>query len=76
MLVGTGMQGSNAYFVRADLVTEKLLRLSENKISFTENRRESLNKSGDLTYLRGADKIKEIQGMPVLNIENGNIEYL
>ena len=76
LLVGTGMQGGNAYFVRTDLLTKKLLRFSENKMNFTAHWRESLNQSGDLSYLRGADRIKEIQDMPVLNIQTGNIEYL
>ena len=70
-LVGTGMVGNNAYFVRNDLMTEKLSMLSENAINFNGYCRESRDVDGRLNYLRGDARLQEIKGLPVLNVLTG-----
>ena len=64
-LIGTGMTGGNAYFVRSDLMTERLSTLAENAINFNGNCRESRDKDGNLNFLRDEDRVNEIKGLPV-----------
>ena len=70
------MMGGNAYFVRNDLITEKLLKLSKNSICFNGYVRESRDIKGKLNYLRGKQRVSEIKGLPVLNVLTGNEEIL
>jgi len=76
ILVGTGMTGGNAYFVRNDLMTEKLALLSKNAINFNGFCREIRDKEGNLSFLRGVDRINEIKGLQVLNVITGLTETL
>ncbi|MDU8945547.1 hypothetical protein [Ovoidimarina sediminis] len=75
-LVGTGMTGNNAYFVRNDLITDKLSQLTRNTINFNGFCRESRDKDGKLNFLRGEDRLNEIKGLPVLNVLTGTEETL
>ena len=75
-LIGTGMTGGNAYFVKNDLITEKLSKLAINAINFNGHCRESRDVYGKLNYLRGEDRLKEIKGLPVLNVLTGTDEFL
>ena len=75
-LVGTGMTGGNAYFVRNDLMTEKLALFSSNAVNFNGLCRESRDREGNLSFLRGEDRINEIKGLQVLNIFTGLEERL
>ena len=75
-LVGTGMTGGNAYFVRNDLMTEKLELFSSNAVNFNGLCRESRDREGNLSFLRGVDRINEIKGLQVLNVITGLTETL
>lgn len=75
-LVGTGVMGCNAYFVRNNLMTDKLFTLSENPMRFNGHFRESRDENGKLSLLRGEERLGAIKGLPVLNVLNGNIEDL
>jgi hypothetical protein len=75
-LVGTNSIGSNAFFVRDDLMTDKLECLSAADAYFPCNVRESRDPSGRLTYLTGNDRLKLLQGLPVINVETGEVEAL
>ncbi|PKR47895.1 hypothetical protein [Thalassospira povalilytica] len=75
-LIGTGAMGGNAYFVRKDLVNAKLEKLSQNPIHFNGNCRESVDQNGNLTFLRGEERLKAIRGMPVVNVITGKSEAL
>lgn len=70
-LVGTGMMGNNAYFVRDDLMTDKLSMLSKNAINFNGYCREGRDINGRLNYLRGDARLQEIRGLPVINVLTG-----
>ena len=70
------MTGGNAYFVRNDLMTEKLSSLAKNAINFNGFCRESRDKDGNLSFLRGEDRLNEIKGLPVLNVVTGLEESL
>jgi len=75
-LVGTGMQGGNAYFVKNSLMTDRLKMLAKKPFCFNFNWRESRDVDGNLNFLRGEHRYKEIKGMKVLNVETGNLEEL
>lgn len=75
-LVGTNSAGCNAFYVRNDLLSPKLEALSVER-GYTESRyRESRDSSGRLTYVSGADRLRLIAGMPVINVETGAAEVL
>lgn len=76
VLVGTGMAGGNAYFVRNDLMTERLSNLAKNAINFNGHCRESRDKDGNLNLLRSEDRLSKIKGLPVLNVLTGLEETL
>ena len=75
-LIGTGMTGGNAYFVRNDLMTEKLSLLAKHAINFNGFCRECRDREGNLSFLRGEDRINEIRGLQVLNVKTGLAETL
>ena len=75
-LVGTGMQGGNAYFVKDTLMTDHLKILAKKPFCFNFNWRESRDVNGKLNFLRGDLRYKEIKGMEVMNIDTGNLEEL
>ncbi|BBX09182.1 hypothetical protein [Mycolicibacterium aichiense] len=73
--VGSNSAGNNAYFVRSDLQhgLEPLTAAGgyvESK--FTESR----NGKGELTYLRGEQRLASIRGLPVINTRTGVEEQL
>jgi hypothetical protein len=75
-LVGTNSAGCNAFYVRNDLVTDKLQVLSAEQ-AYTESAyRESRDAAGNLTYASGPDRLKAIAGLPVINVETGAEEVL
>lgn len=75
-LVGTGMMGINAYFIRNDLMTDNLYKLANNPINFNGHFRESRDTNGKLNYLRNDEITNEIKGLPVLNVLTGTEEKL
>jgi hypothetical protein len=75
-LVGCNLAGNNAYFIRKDLLNEKVKELPINK-AYRENKlRESRNKDFSLSYLSGTERYEMIKGLEVLNIEINKIEEL
>jgi len=67
--VGSNSTGSNAFFVRNDL--RHGLRKFSAVDGYIESKvRESRNKSGDLTFLTGAERLRLIKDMPVYDIDN------
>lgn len=75
-LVGTGMLGGNAFFVKNELLTDRLKALAKDPYCFNFNFRESRDADGNLSFLRGAQRYDAIQGMAVLNVETGTLELL
>lgn len=74
--IGSNQAGNNAYFVQ-----RKHLNSSVREISLREGYREakfreSRNESGELTYLRSAQRLEAIRGLPVINSETGGLEKL
>jgi hypothetical protein len=75
-LVGTNSTGSNAFYVRNDLLTDELEVFSSEEAYFPSKFRESRDTRGDLTYVTGNDRLKLIQGLPVFNVETSTSEVL
>jgi hypothetical protein len=73
-LVGTNSASCNAFFVRDDLLNEKIPVLEVQAAFSVSNTRESRNDQDELSYLSGEDRLVAIQGLPVLNIESGLVE--
>ena len=75
-LVGTNSSGCNAFFVRDDLLNGKLPALSAEQAYLTSKIRQSKDKKGNLSHLTGNDRLKEMSGLAVVNVETGAIEEL
>jgi hypothetical protein len=75
-LVGTNSAGNNAFYVRNDLMNDKLESLSVERAYTASAYRESRDASGRLTHLGGEDRLRAITGMPVINVETGAAEVL
>jgi hypothetical protein len=74
--VGSNSAGNNAYFVRVDLLNEDIKEVSIEQGYRMSKFRESRNQEGDLTYLAGEDRLRQISGLPVVNVETDEIENL
>jgi len=75
-LVGCSLAGNNAYFIRKDLLNEKVKELSIKKAFKESQFRESRNKDYSLSFLSGNDRLQIIKGLEVLNIETKQLEKL
>jgi len=75
-LVGTNSSSCNAFFVRNDLLNEKVKVLTAEQAFFPSTIRQSRDKQGNLSYLAGADRLKAIRGLRVVNVETEALEEL
>jgi hypothetical protein len=75
-LVGCNLAGNNAYFVRKDLLNEKVKELSIDKAYKESKFRESRNKDYSLSYIAGKERLELIKGLQVLNTETNQLEKL
>jgi hypothetical protein len=75
-LVGTNTASNNAFFVRNDLLNDNLEVLSVEQAYSASLYRESRDAEGRLTYVGAEDRLKMIQGMPVVNVETNATEQL
>jgi len=75
IFLGSNSSGNNAYFVRKD----RKGGLKEVSVSagYVEARyRESRDRNGNLTYLSGKDRLKEIKNMKVYDVESNKVYQL
>jgi hypothetical protein len=75
-LVGCNLNGNDAFFVRKDLLNEKVEDLSIEKAYKDSKSRESRNQDYSLSYLAGEDRLKLIKGLDVINVETNERETL
>ena len=77
-LVGCNKAGNNAYFVKKDLLNERVKELSLDKAFKDSSYRESRNEDYSLSYLFGKDKLNMLikYKLEVLNIETNQLEQL
>ena len=75
-LVGTNSGGTNAFFVRNDLLSETV-RARRFDEAFTPSKsRESRDIDGRLTFISGEERLRTIAGLRVLNVDTNEIETL
>lgn len=75
-LVGTNTASCNAFYVRNDLLNDKLEVLSVEAAYSPSSYRESRDEQGNLTYIAAEKRLDAIRGLPVFNVENLAIEPL
>lgn len=73
--VGSNSAGNNAYFVKNEFLKD--LKPLTAKEGFVASKfRQSRDEKGELNYLRGEEILKSIQGLPVFNTRNNEVESL
>jgi len=75
-LIGSNLAGNNAYYVRKDLLNEKIKERTVNEVYVLSKFRESRNKDNSLSYLDGDERYEMIKGMDVINIKTNKVEKL
>jgi len=75
-LVGCNITGSNAFFVRNDLITKQVHVLSIHEAYKEDQTRQSRDKNYSLSYLAGPKRIELIKGLEVINVLTGEKEKL
>ena len=71
-----GINVANAFYVRNDLLNDRLEVVTPEQAYFASKERQSRDSHGNLTFLAGEDRIKILRGMPVVNVETGQMEML
>jgi hypothetical protein len=75
LLLGSNIWGHNAFFVRADIAGEfRGLELREAYVA--SKFRESRDEVGRLTYVRGNDRLRLIEELPVVEVVTGETTKL
>ncbi len=75
-LVGTNSASCNAFFVRKDLINDNVHVVTAENAYSNSNYRESRDQYGDLTYITSEERIREIKGMPVYEVEKKVLETI
>lgn len=75
-LVGTNSNGCNAFYVRNDSLNERVRVLTAAQAFSPSKIRQSRDERGNLSYLARDDRLKEMRGLPVVNVETGAMEEL
>jgi hypothetical protein len=70
-LVGTNSVGSNAFFVRRELLNERVHEVALSACVRTASFRDSRGPRGNLTFLSGPERAKAIAHMPVVDVVSG-----
>ena len=76
VLVGCTLNGHNAYYVRKDLLNDKVREKTLQEAYVVSKFRESRDKNYNLSYLAGADRLQTIKGLQVFNVETEQLEEL
>lgn len=70
-LVGTNSVGSNAFFVRRELLNEHVREVDLSSCIRIASFRDSRNEQGELTFLSGPDRAKAMATMPLVDVSSG-----
>ena len=70
VLLGSNLWGNNAFFLRSD-VAGRFCGIGSEKVYVLSKFRESRDANGRLTFTRGADRLKLIEHLPVVNVVTG-----
>ena len=73
--IGCNSAGNNAFFIKKEFNTQfPVLTAAEGYVS--SKFRESRNKKGQLSHIRGRDRLNSLKALPVYNTRKNKIEYL
>lgn len=72
-LVGTNSVGSNAFFVRRELLNNAVKEIDLSACVRETSFRESRDEAGRLTFLAGPERAQAISSMPVIDVSNGEM---
>jgi len=75
-LIGCNLAGNNAYYVRKDLLNEKINEKTVEEAFILSQFRESRNKDNSLSFLDGEERYEIIKGMDVINVKTNEMEKL
>jgi hypothetical protein len=75
-LVGTNSAGCNAFYVRKDLLNDKIEVVSVESAYSPSNYRESRDEHGNLTYITGDNRLDVIKGLPVFEVQKEIFESI
>jgi hypothetical protein len=75
-LIGCTLAGNNAYFVRKDLLNEKIKEKAIEEAFVLSRFRESRNKDYSLSFLDGDERYEMIKGLDVINVVTNEMEKL
>ena len=75
-IVGTNDTGSNAFFVRRDLLNDRIKEVDLAVAYSASKFRETLDERGRLTFVPGKERLKLIKGMPVFDLEANKLQTL
>ncbi len=75
-LIGCNLAGNNSYFVRRDLLGEKIKNLSVEDAYIGSKFRESRDQEGRLSHIGGRERFKIIKGLSVVNVKTNKKETL
>ena len=70
-LVGINKVGSNAFFVRRELLNDRVREVTLASCSRAATFRDSRGPGGELTFLAGRDRAREIADMPLIDVATG-----
>lgn len=73
--VGSNSAGNNAFFVRKDCIDADKIPVNANKFNPSKYR-ESRDKGGNLTYLRGMERLECIKEMELVNLKTNCIDTI
>jgi hypothetical protein len=75
-LVGCDSSGSNAFFVRKDLLNDKVCRQTVDDAYMESKCRQSRGLDGKMDFMDGENRLAAIRGLAVLNVVTGGLEKL
>jgi len=71
--VGTNLAGNDAFFVREDYAGRFAQDTLRSVRALPSLFRESRDESGQNTYIGGVERLKQISGLPVMQVETGDL---
>jgi hypothetical protein len=75
-LIGCNLAGNNAYYVRKDLLNEKIKEKKVDETFIVSNCRESRNENNSLSFLDSDERYELIKGLDVINVITNRMEKL
>jgi hypothetical protein len=75
-LIGCNLAGNNAYYVRRDLLNEKVKEKTVNEAYILSKFRESRNRDYSLSFLDGDERCEIIKGLDVINVATNEMEKI